>query len=243
MAGEEAFRGRTVVVTGATTGIGAALVAAFRAAGADVVGAARSVPDGSADGTLMVRCDVRVPEECEALVAAVLGAYGGVDVLVNNAGFARSAPAMDETPDDIDRTFATNVVGPLHLSRMAAEQMAVRGGGSIVNVSSLIGLRATDRYPLASYAASKAAIVALTREHAAQWGPLGIRVNAVAPGWFPTRMTGYLEDDDHRAWIVQHTALRRPGTLDEAVGPVLFLAGDAASYVTGQVLPVDGGWI
>jgi NAD(P)-dependent dehydrogenase (short-subunit alcohol dehydrogenase family) len=243
MAGEGAFSGRTVVVTGASSGIGAGLVAAFSAAGAAVVGAARHPPAEPSEGVLMVRCDVSVAEQCQDLVAAAVSAYGGVDVLVNNAGFARSAPAAEETSEDVDRTFGTNLVGPFHLSRMAAEQMVARGGGTIVNVSSLIGRRATDRYPLATYAASKAGLVALTRELAAQWGPLGIRVNAVAPGWFPTRMTGYLEDVDQHAWIVQHTALRRPGTVEELAGPVLFLAGDASSYVTGQVLPVDGGWV
>jgi NAD(P)-dependent dehydrogenase (short-subunit alcohol dehydrogenase family) len=244
MAGAGAFQGRTVVVTGATSGIGGALVDAFGAAGARVVGAARHLPDGPPrDGVLLVRCDVSVVEDCERLVAEAVAAYGGVDVLVNNAGTAQSGLATEEPAGQVRQTFATNVLGPFHLSTLVAQQMAARGGGSIVNVSSLVGIRAMDRYPLASYAASKAALVGLTRELAAQWGRRGIRVNAVAPGWFPTRMTGHLEDADQRAWIEQHTSLGRPGTLEEITGPVLFLAGDASSYVTGQLLSVDGGWL
>ncbi|GAB3057872.1 SDR family oxidoreductase [Intrasporangium mesophilum] len=234
--------GKVVLLTGGTMGIGAALAEAFRDAHAELVVSARHVEDATDDHT-EVRADVGVSEDRERLVAEVVARHGRIDVLVNNAGYAQAGPAENEPLDGIARTVETNLVGAMHLCQLAAEHMADSGAGSIVNVASVSAFAVMDRYGLASYTASKAGLVALTRELAYQWGPRGIRVNAVSPGWFPTRMNGFLEDGDQRAWIDAHTSLRRPGLVGEMVGPVLFLAGEDASYVTGQTLRVDGGWV
>ena len=240
------FEGRTVLVTGGSMGIGAALVDAFTAAGANVVVGARHPTDARDDGRegrpLMVRCDVGVEADRRSLLETATTRFGGIDVLVNNAGFARSAPALDESATDVERTIGTNLTASFELSRLVARQMIAQGAGSIVNVASVSAAHVMDRYALASYAASKAGLVALTRELAAQWGRHGVRVNAVAPGWFPTRMNGFLTDPDQATWVSRHTSLGRPGRVEEMTGPVLFLASDAASYITGQLLPVDGGW-
>ena len=238
--------GRCVILTGASQGIGAALASALHLAGARTVLAARHIADVEVTDEarqLAVACDVTVEGDRHKLVTTALEWSGRVDVLINNAGFARSAPALEETATDVKRTVDSNLLGPLRLCQLVGAGMVERGSGSIVNVASLIGSRSVDRYALASYAASKAAIIALTRELASQWGRDGVRVNAVAPGWFPTRMTGFLEDAEQADWIVRHTSLGRTGRLEEMVGPVLFLAGEASSYVTGQVLAVDGGWL
>ncbi|MGW5238800.1 SDR family NAD(P)-dependent oxidoreductase [Monashia sp. NPDC004114] len=234
--------GKVVLLTGGTMGIGAGLAEAFRDAHARLVVSARHVEDATDDHT-EVRADVGVSEDRERLVAEVVARHGRIDVLVNNAGYAQAGPAENEPLDGIARTVETNLVGAMHLCQLAAEHMANSGGGSIVNVASVSAFAVMDRYGLASYTASKAGLVALTRELAYQWGPRGIRVNAVSPGWFPTRMNGFLEDGDQRAWIDAHTSLRRPGLVGEMVGPVLFLAGEDSSYVTGQTLRVDGGWV
>ena len=234
--------GKVVLLTGGTMGIGAALAEAFREAGARLVVSARHV-DETRDDHCELRAEVARPLDGARLVDKVVARHGRIDVLVNNAGYAQAGPADQEPLEGIARTVGTNLVGAMHLCQLVAGHMAGSGGGSIVNVASVSAFAVMDRYGLASYTASKAGLVALTRELAYQWGPRGIRVNAVSPGWFPTRMNGFLEDGDQRAWIDAHTSLRRPGVVGEMVGPVLFLAGEGSSYVTGQTLRVDGGWV
>jgi NAD(P)-dependent dehydrogenase (short-subunit alcohol dehydrogenase family) len=196
----------------------------------------------SPTGGIVVRCDVTVAEDRTALIERAAEELGPVDVLVNNAGYAQSGAAEEETAEVISRTIDTNLVGAIHLCQLVAPLMRATGGGSIVNIASVSAFRSLDRYGLLSYAASKSGLVGATLELASQWGRDNIRVNAVAPGWFPTRMSGFLEDPEHVAWIASNNSLRRPGRLEEITGPVLFFAGDASTYVTGQVLRVDGGW-
>jgi NAD(P)-dependent dehydrogenase (short-subunit alcohol dehydrogenase family) len=217
------------------------------AAGARVVLAARRQDAnlelaGRLRDALPVGCDVREPADRERLVASALDRYGRIDVLVNNAGIAHSGPAEDETVDVLRDQIETNTVGLFALTQLVARHMLDRGTGSIINIASPAAVISLDRYGLAGYGASKAAVLALTRELAAQWASRGVRVNAISPSWFPTATSGYLRDPDQVAWISARAPIARPPRLDEIDGPLLFLASDASSYVTGQNLNVDGGW-
>ncbi|MFP5347315.1 MAG: SDR family NAD(P)-dependent oxidoreductase [Actinomycetes bacterium] len=239
--------GKVALVTGASSGLGEECARALSSAGARVVLTARRAERlqevaAGLDGAVSAPGDLLVPEDRRNVVDAALQLTGRVDVLVNNAGWARSAPAEDEEPRAFERALGVDLTAPFELARLVAQGMRDVAGGSIVNVASVSALRAFDRYPLASYAAAKSGLVGLTRELAAQWGRHGIRVNAVAPGWFPTQMNGFLEDADQQEWIRRHTALGRAGSPAELAAVVRFLASDASSYVTGQVLAVDGGW-
>jgi NAD(P)-dependent dehydrogenase (short-subunit alcohol dehydrogenase family) len=238
--------GRVALVTGTSSGLGYRFAEVLDAAGASIVLAARR-QDATADlagrlrDALPVGCDVRDPADRERL-AATLDRYGRIDVLVNNAGIAHSGPAEDESLDVFRDQLETNTVALFALTQLVGRHMLERGTGSIINIASPAATVNLDRYGLAGYSASKAAVVALTRELAAQWAARGVRVNAISPSWFPTATTGYLQDPDQVAWINAHTPMGRPARPDELDGPLLFLASDAASYITGHTLVVDGGW-
>ena len=238
---------KVVVVTGASQGLGEAIARCAHDAGGTLVLAARRTDLMSAladafGGATVIGCDVAVEAERVSLVEATLAAHGRIDVLINNAGIAWAGPATGEPLEASARVLDTNLTSVLRLCHLVAPVMIERASGSIVNVSSVSALRSFDRFGLSAYAASKAGVHGLTRELAAQWGGHGVRVNAVAPGWFPGGTNGYLRDEKMRAWIGQHTALSRPGRPEELAAAAVFLASDAASYITGQVLPVDGGW-
>jgi NAD(P)-dependent dehydrogenase (short-subunit alcohol dehydrogenase family) len=245
----ELFRldGRVALVTGTSSGLGYRFAEVLDAAGARVVLAARRQNAnvelaGRLRDALPVGCDVRDPADRERLVTSALDRYGRVDILVNNAGIASSGPAEDETVDVFRDQIETNTVGLFALTQLVARHMLGRGTGSIINIASPAATVSLDRYGLAGYGASKAAVVALTRELAAQWAARGVRVNAISPSWFPTATSGYLQDPDQVAWINARAPIARPPRPDELDGPLLFLASDASSYVTGQNLIVDGGW-
>lgn len=243
--GVSGLRGSVVVVTGASSGIGHAMAGALSAAGASVVACARRLPEfPEPRGELRpVVCDVTSAGDRDRLVEHAITAFGRIDGLVNAAGYSNPAvSAGEQEPDAAHTVWQTNVDGVLRLSAAVATQMASRGKGSIVNIASLSSFRSFPHLQLSSYAASKAAVVALTRELAAEYGPAGVRVNAIAPGFFPTAMTRYLADQRELEWIRRSTALRREGRLEDLVGPVRFLLGDASGYVTGQTILVDGGW-
>jgi NAD(P)-dependent dehydrogenase (short-subunit alcohol dehydrogenase family) len=234
-------------VTGASAGLGARFAEALAGAGASVVLAARRADELNALAdrlplAVAVPADLRDDADRQALVEATIARFGRIDVLVNNAGIAQAGPAEDESLETFEALLATNTTAVFRLAQLAGRHMLARGAGSIVNIASVSARASLDRYGLAGYVASKAAVEGLTRELAAQWGGRGVRVNAIAPGWFPTASSGFLEDADQVAWIGTRAALGRPGRLAELDGPLLFLAGDASSYVTGQTLLVDGGW-
>jgi NAD(P)-dependent dehydrogenase (short-subunit alcohol dehydrogenase family) len=170
---------------------------------------------------------------------------GHIDVLVNNAGIAEPAiEALEESPEVFRRVTDTNLVAPFALARLAARQMLAQGnGGVIINIASVNGFLASRSWPETAYAASKGGVVNLTRELANQWASHGIRVNAIAPGYFESEMTQELFANERAVdWMRRHTPMRRHGQPGELDGALLFLASDASSYVTGQVLIVDGGW-
>jgi NAD(P)-dependent dehydrogenase (short-subunit alcohol dehydrogenase family) len=193
---------------------------------------------------LAIPCDLLRPDELERPVPETLAAYGRLDILVNNAGMSHTGPAVDEPVDTFRQVLELNLVAPFALAAQAAAHMLERGeGGSIVNVASMFGLVGLGRIPQASYAASKGGLVNLTRELAGQWSRSGIRVNALAPGWFPSEMTeGMFATERGQEWIARSTPMDRGGLAHELDGALLFLAGDASTYVTGHVLSVDGGW-
>lgn len=249
-----AFRldGRVALVTGASSGIGAALAEGLAGAGARVALVARRqdrlealaerLRRGGADARAF-GCDVASAEDVERLASDVAAAMGAVEVLVNNAGFVEVTPAESEPLDRFEAILDVNLVGTFRCAQRFGREMLAAGRGSIVNVASILGVVGVGQIPQASYAASKGGVVNLTRELAAQWARRGVRVNALAPAWFPTEMTDEMfADERSRKWMTTRTPMGRPGRLEELVGPLLFLASDAASYVTGHVLLVDGGW-
>jgi NAD(P)-dependent dehydrogenase (short-subunit alcohol dehydrogenase family) len=243
---------RTVIVTGASSGLGARFARVVADAGATVVVGARRrerlealVDDLRSQGTeaVAVECDVTVDSDVDGLIAAATETTGRLDVLVNAAGISPDEDVEIESPDLFRRVMEVNAVGLYTCSRAAAGVMLDRGVGSIVNVASISGLVAGDGFDAPSYTASKGAVVNLTRELAVRWAPRGVRVNALAPGWFPSEMTAEtLSSEAGRRFVDERTPLGRPGREDELDGALLFLASDASSYVTGHTLVVDGGW-
>ncbi len=239
---------RVAVVTGASSGLGVRFATALAEAGADVVLAGRRadrLEDTAADvratgrRALVVPTDVADPQACTDLITAATAEFGRVDVLVNNAGVGTAVPASRETPEQFRAVLDVNLHGAYWTAQACGRVM--RPGSSIVNISSVIGLR-PQPLPQAAYAASKAGLIGLTRDLAAQWsGRKGIRVNAVAPGFFASEMgesypEGYIEQQLGRI------VLGRQGELDELAATVVWLAGDGAGYVTGQTVVVDGGY-
>lgn len=245
--GSFSLAGRTAIVTGGSSGLGVQIAGALVEAGANVVLAARRqeplAATASELGCAYRQADVTSATSRKDLVDWSLAHLGAIDVLVNNAGIAHPMPAEDETADGFRSVVETNLVAPFDLARLVARPMMERGRGSIVNVASMLGLVGNRQIPDASYAATKGGLINLTRELASQWARRGIRVNAVAPGYFESEMTKALFDDERaRQWIARNDPLGRPGEPGELGGAVVFLASDASSYVTGQVLAVDGGW-
>jgi len=243
--------GRVAVVTGASSGFGDRFARVLHAAGASVVAAARRTDRLDAlaesigdDGRFaVVTCDVTSDADCERLVGATVERFGRVDVLVNNAGTAVTLPAEVETPDQFRGVIDVNLNGLFVMSQLAGRRMIEQGSGSIINIASMLGLVASTPVKQASYCASKGGVVNLTRELAAQWARKGVRVNALAPGWFPTEMTAEMVVDDSSIAFVQRTCpMGRFGEEAELDGALLFLASDASSYCTGQTIAVDGGW-
>jgi NAD(P)-dependent dehydrogenase (short-subunit alcohol dehydrogenase family) len=241
--------GRTAVVTGASSGLGARFAAVLAAAGATVFAAARRADRLAelAAGQPLIRpfsCDIGVEEDRAALIAAACARTGRVDILVNNAGISGPTRAVDEDDVEFRSVLDVNVVAAFRLAVLTAQ--AAAGGGqpvSVVNVASILGIVSGAPLGGASYSASKAALIGLTRELAGQWGRHGVRVNALAPGWFRTEMTEDLfADEKSSAWVDRNTLLHRAGEPGELDGALLFLASEASSYCTGQVLVIDGGW-
>jgi NAD(P)-dependent dehydrogenase (short-subunit alcohol dehydrogenase family) len=239
--------GKVAIVTGASSGLGVAFAQGLAEAGADVALGARraerladtaALVEAAGRKVLSVATDVADPASCQALVAAAMETFGRVDILVNNAGVGTAVPATHETPEQFSRVIDVNLNGCYWMAQACGRVM--QPGSSIINISSVLGLT-TAGLPQAAYAASKAGLIGLTRDLAQQWtGRKGIRVNAIAPGFFESEMTdrypdGYLEAQMHR------NPMGRKGDPRELTASVVFLASDAAGYITGQTLPVDGG--
>ena len=242
--------GRVAIVTGASSGLGHRFTKVLHAAGATVFAAARRVDrlqglaDELGDKVIPVTCDVSIDSDCERLVAQAIDHEGHLDVLVNNAGIGTPSPGELEPIDGFRETMDVNVNALFLLSQLAGRHMIEQRSGSIVQVASILGLVASTPIKQASYCASKGAVVSLTRELGAQWARKGIRVNALAPGWFHSEMTEEMfEDESGNDFVKRNCPMGREGAEHELDGALLFLASDASSYVTGHVLAVDGGWV
>lgn len=243
--------GRVAIVTGASSGLGARFARVLRAAGADVVLAARRTDrigslaaELGEEHALAVTVDVRDDGSVAALVERAVARFGRLDVMVNNAGIADPGPAEDEPTSTFRGVLDVNLAAVFSGCREAARVMLPRGSGSIVNVASALGLVGTWRLPNAGYAASKGGVVNLTRDLASQWAGRGLRVNAIAPGWFASEMNAELFEDAERwqRYLARTVPAGRAGREEELDGVLLFLAGDASTYVNGQTIAVDGGW-
>ncbi|MGO1060026.1 SDR family NAD(P)-dependent oxidoreductase [Planococcus sp. FY231025] len=239
------LEGKTAIVTGAGKGIGRAIAIAMAEAGANVMLVARTAADleqvqaeiGNSR-TSFVAADITVREEIRKAVDKTVEKFGGLDILVNNAGINIRSKLEEASDEEWHKIMDTNTHSVFIFSQEAAKRM--KAGSSIVNISSVGGERALKTGVV--YAASKAAIIQMTRVMAMEWGPKNIRVNAIGPWYFRTPLTEkILADEDYLASILAVTPMKRVGELPEVATPVVFLASDAASYITGQTLFVDGG--
>ncbi len=242
---------KIAVVTGGTSGIGRALSLGLADAGADVIATARrqqQVDETAAEieargrQTLRVASDVGDRESLEKLLAAVMERYGKVDILVNCAGIIKRTPTLDLSESEWTNILNINLTGTLRACQVFGRKMLERGYGRIVNIASLNSFVALSE--VAAYAASKAGVASLTRSLAVEWSKKGVTVNAVAPGVFRTDLNAQLLDSTARGQeLLMRTPMGRFGKTEELIGAVVYLASDSASFVTGQILVVDGGFL
>jgi len=244
--------GRVAVITGSSRGMGLAIARGYAREGAHVVLTSRTV--ASLTGfveelsqlgvrVLPLEVDVSRPEDVERMVARVDESFGRVDVLVNNAGMPMVAPSEELDLPSWQRTLDTNLTGSFLCAQAAGRVMLRQGSGCIINIASLTSFLG---FPgRLAYSATKSALLGLTRTLSSEWAPRGIRVNALAPGWILTDLLQSVIDrgalDPEK--LISRTPLRRMGTPEDVVGPAIFLASDESAFVTGQILPVDGGWL
>lgn len=237
--------GRVAIVTGASSGIGAHFCSVLTHSGAKVVAAARRVERleelAQRDPAVIPQpCDVTDAAEVERLIEAAVG-LGGPHVVINAAGFGDATPALETSVDDFRRTVDVDLTATFAVSTAAARVMD--DGGSIINIASVLGLNGSWPVTQAAYCAAKGGVVNLTRQLGAEWAVRGVRVNAIAPGWFPSEQTDEMfANERSMAWLRRNTPMARPGRLDELDGALLLLASGASSFMTGQILAVDGGW-
>jgi len=241
--------GKRAVVTGASRGIGREIAKALAAAGADVAVSARKREDladvladidASGRRAVAVAQDVRIVQDCRAGVAEAAHALGGLDILVNNAGFEEVRASIEVEEHHWDAIVDTNLKGAFFVAQAAAREM--KGGGAIVNICSLTSYVGVPT--AVPYTSSKSGLLGMTRALAAEWAPLNIRVNAIAPGYFQTAMTApFYASEEWRTAMIGRIPQGRFGELSDLAGAAVFLASDASNYITGQCLPVDGGYL
>ena len=240
--------GRVAIVTGASSGLGDRFARVLSAVGATVVAVARRADRLAAlasdvPGTEVIVADLSNSDDRERVVADTLARCGRVDVLVNNAGIGHKVAIEDEDLDTFRQAMELNVTAIWHLSKLVSPSMIANGGGSIVNIASMLGFVGSTPIKQAHYCASKGAVVNMTRELGLQWARKGVRVNALCPGWFQSEMTSGMETDEGAVrWIGQNSPIPRMGHEHELDAALLFLAGPGSTFMTGQSLIVDGGW-
>ena len=242
--------GKIALVTGASSGIGAQTVKLFSSLGAKVIAAARR-EDRLQDlanqypNVMAVKCDVGDEADCKNLVEIVIKEYEKIDILINNAGISDPIPALEEDLDQFKRVIQIDLISCFHLAQLCAQHMETQeSGGAIVNVASIHGFVGSSPNNQPGYTAAKGGLINLTRELALEWARHGIRVNAIAPGYISTELTDeMIAGESGRKWIERNTPTRRPGEVTELDGAMLLLASDAGSYITGETIAIDGGWL
>jgi len=245
------LNGKVAVVVGGTSGIGLAIAKGLAEAGADVVPTSRRIDSVEAAAaeieqrgrrSIRVTSDVSDRASLQRVLDETVTAFGKVDILVNSAGRTKRAPTLDFSEKDWNDIIDTNLTGTLRAAQVFGRHMLKRESGSIINIASLSSFVAL--HEVAAYSASKAAVASLTKSLAIEWGPRGVRVNAIAPGVFRTALNQKLLDETERGReFLLRTPMRRFGNVDELAGVAIFLASDAASFVNGEIITVDGGFL
>ncbi len=247
----DSFRldGKVVLLTGASSGLGVQFANALHGVGAGLVLVARRTERleelaGELGNATTITADVAEPGAPDRIISEALDQHGQLDVVVNNAGISRNISAIDDDVESFRHEIEVDLVAPYELARKAASHMIDSGRqGSIINIGSILGRVGGGRLKTTSYAAAKGGLHNLTRELASQWARKGVRVNAIAPGWFLSEMSNDMFDTEAGLeFITRGAAMGRPGNPGELNGALLYLASEASSYVTGQILFVDGGW-
>tara|TARA_Y100001970_G_scaffold91077_1_gene114862 strand:+ start:182 stop:949 length:768 start_codon:yes stop_codon:yes gene_type:complete len=241
---------KVAIVTGASSGIGAQTVKLFSSLGAKVIAAARR-EDRLQDlanqypNVMAVKCDVGDEADCKNLVENVIKEHEKIDILINNAGISDPIPALEEDLNQFKRVIQIDLISCFHLAQLCAQHMETQeSGGAIVNVASIHGFVGSSPNNQPGYTAAKGGLINLTRELALEWARHGIRVNAIAPGYISTELTDeMIAGESGRKWIERNTPMRRPGDVTELDGAMLLLASDAGSYITGETIAIDGGWL
>ncbi len=242
---------RVALVTGASRGLGQAMALALAEAGADIVALDRTVREGTEAAVtaagrrfLQVQCDLRAATAADLndIVGQVVAQFGRIDILVNNAGIIRRSPAIDYSESDWNDVIDVNLNKVFLLSQAAARPMVQQGGGKIINIASMLSYQ--GGITVSAYTAAKHGLAGLTRALANEWASKNINVNAIAPGYMATDNTAPLREDENRATsILARIPAARWGTPEDLMGTVVFLASDAARYMHGSLVPVDGGWL
>ena len=242
--------GKVAIVTGASSGIGAQTVKLFSSLGAKVIAAARREDRlqelaNQYPNVMAVKCDVGDEADCKNLVDIVIKEYEKIDILINNAGISDPIPALEEDLNQFKRVIQIDLISCFHLAQLCAQHMETQeSGGAIVNVASIHGFVGSSPNNQPGYTAAKGGLINLTRELALEWARHGIRVNAIAPGYISTELTDeMIAGESGRKWIERNTPMRRPGEVTELDGALLLLASDAGSYITGETIAIDGGWL
>lgn len=242
--------GKVALVTGGSKGIGYGMALALAHAGADIVIVSRNLAEGEQAAqdmrdlgrkAIALSCDVTSASAVDAMVKKAVEVFGKIDILLNNAGMNIRKPVTEVAEEDWDKVLATNLKGVFLVAQRVGKEMIKQNGGKIINVASIMG---TVGMPwLASYCASKGGVIQLTKVMALEWAQHNINVNCLAPAYIRTPMTeGWMTDQARLQVILNNTPLGRIGTLEDLAGPVVFLASDCCSYITGHTLLVDGGW-
>lgn len=243
--------GKTALITGGGRGLGAQIAEGFAEAGANIVLCSRKVEACQETAerlaklgvkTLALSCDISKPEDVHKVVEATVKEFGSIDILVNNSGATWGAPAEEMPLEAWNKVIDVNVTGTFLMSQAAGRIMIEQKSGKIINIASVAGLGGTDPRVMDTigYNTSKGAVITMTKDLAVKWGRYGINVNAIAPGFFPTKMSAAIIEHGKNP-ILEATPLRRFGSDDDLKGAALFLASHASNYVTGDVLIVDGG--